>query len=139
MPAAVAPMPPRPQDDPASDVRPPAPPSSAAASSRDVADDFAALLAFEQGEHPHPPGPSEPAPAPVIVHAAPPEITNDMLDQIAERVAERLNAGSFAEHLREAMTATVRETVRAVVSDTSERLVRDEIARLKAQAERDTQ
>jgi glycosidase len=41
--------------------------------------------------------------------------------------------------LREAMTATVRDTVRSVVAETSERLVRDEIARIKARAERDTQ
>lgn len=138
MPAAVAPMPRRPHDTRPPGAGPVAPPSSASAASRDVADDFAALLAFEQGEHPHPPGHSEPAPAPVIVHAAPPEITDGMLDQIAERVANRLSAGSFAEQLREVMTATVRETVREVVSDTSERIVRDEIARLKAQAERDT-
>ena len=72
------------------------------------------------------------------MQAAAPEITGAMLDQIAERVAERLNAGLLGEHLRDAMMATIRETVRAVVSDTSERLVRDEIARIKAQAERDT-
>ena len=119
---------------PASAAPPEAP--SASRSARDVADDFAALLAFEQGEHPHPPAHAEPAP--VAVPAPPAEITDAMLDQIAERVVDRLNGGSFAEQLREAMTATVRETVRAVVSDTSERLVRDEIARLKAQAERDT-
>jgi CheY-like chemotaxis protein len=106
---------------------------------RGVADDFAALLAFEQGEHPHPPvHQPAPAPAPVIVQAAPPEITDAMLEQIADRVAERLNAGSLGDQLREAMTATIRDTVRAVVSETSERLVRDEIARVKAQAERDT-
>jgi hypothetical protein len=72
------------------------------------------------------------------VQATAPEITDDMLDQIAARVVERLNAGSFADHLRDAMTTTVRDTVRSVVSETSERLVRDEIARVKAQAERDT-
>ena len=116
-----------------------APMPGSAASTRDVADDFAALLAFEQGEHPHPPAPAPaPAPAPVIVQAPPPEITDAMLEQIADRVAERLNAGSLGDQLREAMTATIRDTVRAVVSETSERLVRDEIARLKAQAERDT-
>lgn len=129
----VAPMPPARDDAPLSvETRPGAP--SAPRSARGVADDFAALLAFETGEHPHPPAPAEPAHAP----APPAEITDAMLDQIAERVVDRLNAGAFADHLREAMTATVRDTVRAVVSDTSERLVRDEIARLKAQAERDT-
>lgn len=124
MPATVAPMP-------------------RSASERDVADDFAALLAFEQGEHLHPPAQSPvpaptPAPAPVIVQAPAPEITDAMLDQIAERVAARLDTGSLADRLRDAVTAAVRETVRTVVSDTSERLVRDEIARVKAQAERDT-
>lgn len=135
-PKPVAAMPP-PQPEPV--TPPPAAPvprGAPAAPSRDVADDFAALLAFEQGERPHPPAP---APAPVMVPMAPPEITDAMLDQIAERVADRLNAGTFAAHIREAMTTTVRETVRSVVSDTSERLVRDEIARIKAQAERDTQ
>ena len=117
MPAAAAPMPPQSGPPPA----------------RDVADDFAALLAFEQGEQPQPPAQSEPEPAPVVVYAAPPEITDAMLEQIATRVAERLNTG-----LLNAMTATIRDTVRAVVSETSERLVRDEIARIKGDAERDT-
>ena len=122
MPAAVAPMPAR----------------SSAPPLRDVADDFAALLAFEQGEQPHPPAPSEPAPVPVIGPAAAPAITDAMLDQIAARVAERLNTGLLGDHLRDAMTTTIRDAVRAVVSETSERLVRDEIARVKGQAERDT-
>ena len=116
----------------------PAPPPPPPPPASQVADDFATLLAFEQGEQPHPPAPSAPAPAPVIVQAAAPEITDDMLDQIAERVAVRLNAGSLGEHLRAEITATIRETVHAVVSETSERLVRDEIARIKAQAERET-
>ena len=113
----------------------PAPPPPPPPPESQVADDFAALLAFEQGEQPHPPAP---AAAPVIVQAAAPEITDAMLDQIAERVAVRLNAGSLGEHLRAEITATIRETVHAVVSETSERLVRDEIARIKAQAERET-
>jgi CheY-like chemotaxis protein len=118
----------------------PAPPPPPPPPESQVADDFAALLAFEQGEQPHPPAPPAPAPvpAPVIVQAAAPEITDAMLDQIAERVAVRLNAESLGEHLRAEITATIRETVHAVVSETSERLVRDEIARVKAQAERDT-
>lgn len=99
-----------------------------------VADDFAALLAFETGD-----GPALPPAAPVVVQVAAPEVTEEMLDQIAERVVERLNAASFSADLREAMAASVRETVRSLVSETSERLVRDEIARVRARAERDTQ
>jgi CheY-like chemotaxis protein len=77
--------------------------------------------------------------APVVVQAPPPEITSAMLDQIAERVAERLNTSLFADHLRGVIATTVRDTVRSVVSETSEKLVRDEIARVRAQAEHDTQ
>ena len=100
--------------------------ADASASSRDVADDFAQLLAFEQGEHPEPP-----MAAASEVRVVAPEITDGMLDQIATRVADRLNAGLFGEQLKNAMTATVRDTVRDVVSETSERLVRDEIDRIK--------
>ena len=110
-----------------------------------VADDFAALLAFETGdaeaqEEPAPLAPAvAPPAAPVVLQAPAPEITDAMLDTIAQRVADRLNSGTFGADLRDAMTTTVRETVRSVVSETSERLVRDEIARVKARAERDTQ
>lgn len=97
------------------------------APSRVVADDFAQLLAFEQGEHHEPPMAAAPE-----IRVVAPEITQDMLDQIAERVAERLNASLFGDQLRETMTATVRDTVRSVVSETSERLVRDEIDRIKS-------
>ncbi|MSO61299.1 MAG: hypothetical protein EXQ50_04285 [Acidobacteria bacterium] len=64
-----------------------------------------------------------------------PEITDAMLDQIAQRVADRLNSGAFGAQLRDAMTATVCDSVRSVVSDTSERLVRDEIARIKSKTQ----
>ncbi len=102
-----------------------------------VADAFVALLVHEQSELHHPA--VHEAPAPVIVHTPPPEITDAMLDQIAARVADRLNGSLFADHLRAVIAATVRDTVRSVVSESSEKLVRDEIARVKAQAERDTQ
>jgi DNA-binding response OmpR family regulator len=95
-------------------------------SSRGVADDFAQLLAFEQGEHPEPP-PVMSAPA-AEVRVVAPEITEQMLDQIASRVADRLSESAFGDQLKNAMSATVRE----VVSETSERLVRDEIDRIKS-------
>ncbi|MGE3490716.1 MAG: response regulator [Vicinamibacterales bacterium] len=119
----------------------PAPPAASPLplASSSVADDFAALLAFETGDPvPAPQPPAVPAPTAGTVAVAP-EITSEMLDQIAQRVADRLNAGTFGSDLRDAMTATIRDTVRAVVADTSERLVRDEIARVKARVERDTQ
>jgi CheY-like chemotaxis protein len=97
-----------------------------AASASAVADDFAQLLAFEQGEHHEPPMP----PAPEI-RIVTPEITETMLDQIAARVADRLNGVMFGEQMKTAMTETVRQTVREIVADTSERLVRDEIDRIK--------
>ena len=96
-------------------------------SSRDVADDFAQLLAFEQGEHDEPPLVENPE-----ARLVAPEMTDEMLDKIAARVADCLNASLFGEQLRTAMTATVRATVSEIVSATSERLVRDEIERIKS-------
>lgn len=121
--ASIAPMAPMP---PIASVVP-APSSSEPQSL--IADDFAALLAFEQGEKPLPP--VAPVAAPEIRVVAP-EITGDMLDQIAARVADRLSAGAFGDQLRDAMASTLRDTVRSVVSETSERLVRDEIERIKS-------
>jgi CheY-like chemotaxis protein len=78
--------------------------------------------------------PLTPAPAPEITVVTP-EITEQMLDQIAARVADRLTAGAFGEGLRDALTATMRDTVnqavaatvRPVVSETSERVVREAV------------
>lgn len=111
-----------------------------------VADDFAAMLAFETGDlmPETPPPPAAAAPEPAAVQAIAPEITDHMLERIAERVAERLASGAFGAQLRDALSATVsatvsstvsaavRDTVRSVVSETSERLVRDEIERIKS-------
>jgi len=66
-----------------------------------------------------------------------PEITDAMLDQVAARVAERLGPGLFGEYMKDALAGAVRDTVRDVVSGTSERLVRDEIDRIRQQAERE--
>ncbi|HEX8031212.1 MAG TPA: response regulator [Vicinamibacterales bacterium] len=108
----------------------PAPPSALApaAEAHGVADDFAALLAYEQGESVAPSLASRPA---LVSAPAAPEVTDAMLDDIAARVAERLTASAFGEELRAAITDTLRETVRNVVSETAERLVRDEIDRIK--------
>lgn len=137
--SAVKPAPPAIPDAPAIPVAPAAPvapvapaspvaPAAPVAPAR-VADDFEALLAYEQGEQQSPPVALAPAPE---IRVVTPEITGDMLEQIAARVAERLNASLFGDQLKAAMTDTVRETVRSVVSETSERLVRDEIDRIKS-------
>lgn len=187
-----------------------------ATAGRDVADDFAALLAFEQGEQATPPivepiihtvapeitpamleqmatlvadrlkesvrvEPKAPhisedmlqqigadvaarLSATVKVEPATPEITGEMLEHVAARVAERLLPnlhvqapapvisnemvdhlaavlgerllpGLLGDRLRESITATVHEIVRSVVSETSERLVREEIERIKSRAQ----
>ncbi len=118
---------------PMADAAPPPAPSPR------MADAFEELLAFEQGE----PLPvhevaAPPPTAPMVVQVPAPEITPAMLDQIASQVADRLAAGLFGEQLRAAMTTTMRDTIRGLVSETSERLVREEIARVKAQAERES-
>lgn len=58
---------------------------------------------------------------------ASPELTDAQIEEIAKRVADKLAAGILGDRLR--------EEVRRVVSETSERLVREEIARIRAEAE----
>jgi uncharacterized protein (DUF2267 family) len=100
-----------------------------------VADAFASLLAREQGEPNEAPDPFAPhvqVAAPVTVQAPAPEITDAMLDQIADRVAAKLGAKLVNDEMRSSVTNTIRDTVRAVVSETSEKLVKDEINRIKS-------
>jgi hypothetical protein len=59
----------------------------------------------------------------------PVEITEAQLEAIAQRVADTLSAGMLGDRLR--------ATVARIVSETSERLVREEIARIRAEAGRD--
>ncbi len=68
-----------------------------------------------------PPAPPPPAP--------PGELTETQVEAIAQRVADKLVAGIIGDRLREAVTR--------IVSETSERLVREEIARIRYEAERD--
>jgi hypothetical protein len=57
------------------------------------------------------------------------ELTDAQINAIAQRVADKLAAGVVGEKLR--------ETVARIVSETSERLVREEIARIRFEAERE--
>jgi CheY-like chemotaxis protein len=107
----------------------PAPPASSQLAPHlpPIAEAFAALLAAEQGrplpsampQWPTPPGSRFPeasaAPAP-----AAPAVTEDVIEQVTQRVLERLT------------DRVVRETVAEIVAATTERLVRDEIARIKS-------
>jgi len=77
-----------------------------------ILDAFNALLAMEQGE-PRPPARGAGAPA---------VVTDELVDEDARRVIERLAPN------------TARELVRQIVADVAERLIRDEIARIQAAA-----
>jgi CheY-like chemotaxis protein len=92
-----------------------APAAASASSGNLILDAFNALLAMEQGEA----GASARVPS---AAAAPVVITDELVDQIARRVVERLAPD------------TARDLVRQIVSEVAERLIRDEIARIKAAA-----
>ena len=83
-----------------------------------VADMFAALFAAEQGEAVAPDAPyqaSQPASGPVTV-------TDGLVDEVTRRVVERLAPGA------------ANELVAQIVSEVAERLIREEISRIKAAA-----
>jgi CheY-like chemotaxis protein len=80
-----------------------------------ILDAFHALLAMEQGE-PRPTARSHTAAAGPVV------ITNELIDEVARRVVERLAPNS------------VRDLVKQVVADVAERLIKEEITRLKSAA-----
>lgn len=85
-----------------------------------AADAFAALLAEEQGETPPPP----PAPPPL-------DLSDEALNRLAERVARQL-ADKVAERL---LHGLFEGSLRQTVNEVSERLVREEIARIRAAAQ----
>ena len=64
-----------------------------------------------------------------------PEISDETLDRVAARVADRVRDSFSIDELRDPITAAIRDTVRTVVAETSERLVREEIERIKARAQ----
>jgi hypothetical protein len=85
-----------------------------------VADMFAALFAAEQGEAVTPAAPyqaSHAAPGPVTV-------TDGLVDEVTRRVVERLAPDA------------ANELVAQIVSEVAERLIREEISRIKAAAAR---
>jgi CheY-like chemotaxis protein len=85
-----------------------------------VAEMFAALFAAEQGEAVTPAAPyqaSHPAPGPVTV-------TDGLVDEVTRRVVERLAPDA------------ANELVAQIVSEVAERLIREEISRIKAAAAR---
>ena len=79
-----------------------------------ILDAFNALLAMEQGE-PRPATRSHTAATPVAV-------TDELVDEVTRRVLERLAPGA------------ARDLVKQVVADVAERLIKEEIARIKAVA-----
>ena len=94
-----------------------APASSPRTSMPSLADAFATLLAAEQSEDARigvAEWPSQPGVAPV------PPASDDLVERVTMRVLERVS------------DRVVRETVGATVSATAERMIRDEIERIKA-------
>ena len=80
-----------------------------------ILDAFNALLAMEQGE-------ARPSVRSHSAPAGPAVITDELVDEITRRVVERLAPG------------TARELVKQIVGDVAERLVREEITRIKTAA-----
>jgi CheY-like chemotaxis protein len=98
----------------------PASPRPAAVSFPSVADAFAAILAAEQGDSSSaarsswPVIQAPPAPEPAAL-----DLSDDQVNRIVGRVLDRMS------------DRIVRETVTGIATDTAERLVRDEIERIK--------
>jgi CheY-like chemotaxis protein len=84
-----------------------------------VADMFAALFAAEQGEAIPPAAPYQ---APPRQAGAPAMITDNLVDEVTRRVVERLAPDA------------ANELVAQIVSEVAERLIREEISRIKAAA-----
>jgi CheY-like chemotaxis protein len=77
-----------------------------------MADAFDALLGVEQGQ-----------PPPLIADGWSPVLTEDLVEQVARRVAEQIGE------------RIIRELAPGVVTEIAERLIREEIAKIKADAE----
>jgi hypothetical protein len=107
---------PVPQAAPAAAAAPPPPAPQPAALPASLVDAFAALLAAEQKMGLAPSAATTPSPGTAAASAAPPApaITDEMLEAVAARVLARLTGES-----------------RPTILDVAERLVREEIERIK--------
>jgi CheY-like chemotaxis protein len=128
LPSAIAAPPVEPAESP-STIAPGAPPAASGFGRKDgpdvasgvsrkgdrtvIADAFSALIALEQGE----PGAK---PVRLTTESAQPVITDALIDEVARRVLERLAPDA------------ARDVVVQVVSEIAERLVREEIARIRS-------
>jgi CheY-like chemotaxis protein len=95
-------------------------PSAAPQAPPSLADAFAAILAAEQGEVAPDTRPTWPLfqlrpPEPAAI-----EVTDDLIRQVSQRVLEQMS------------DRVVKETVAGIVTDVAERLIREEIERIKA-------
>ena len=115
-PGTVPAPPPAIVDAPKPAAEPPKPAAVPVATTADlpVADAFERLLAVEQGE-------LVPAPEPEPAAAGP--LSDEEIDRIARRVAERIGSTQLA------------ADIQRIVADVSERLVREEIQRIRQAAE----
>jgi CheY-like chemotaxis protein len=71
------------------------------------ADVFESLLAAEQAD----------STTPVVIRSAPPELTAEMLDDLAARVVERLRPNMLRDELQRGLALGLRETVSEIVRD----------------------
>jgi len=101
---------------PPASIAPPAPaaPSAAPVLPASLVDAFSALLSAEQKFGLSPSVATSPSPSPTARESAPAVITDDMIEAVAERVLAKLSTQS-----------------RPTILDVAERLVREEIERLK--------
>jgi CheY-like chemotaxis protein len=118
LPSPIATPPVEPPETPSTRAPGPPPPNVASGFSRKedrtiIADAFSALIALEQGE----PGAK---PVRLTTESPQPVITDALIDEVARRVLERLAPG------------VARDVVVQVVSEIAERLVREEIARIRS-------
>jgi CheY-like chemotaxis protein len=110
--APLASAPPSAEPTQPASVSAPQPTGTVAAGPLSMAEAFDALLGVEQG-----------APPPLLPETWAPIVTDDLVDQVARRIADQVGE------------RVARDLVPEIVTRVAERLIREEIARLRAEAE----